>query len=206
MNNVQNVDDIPAMTPPEVHEYLREIGREWSGKGLAVECGCWLGATTAALGQGLADAGYEGDIICFDRWKANGEEVGKAETQGVDLRVNQNLQPVFEAFVRQACPFIGFHAVRGEIRNMQWPNKDKIEIFLLDAVKQDPGFTTVMNTFGPAFVEGATIGLMDFYYARKIGRRRDQERWAEKHSENLTLIKEFDGASCAFFRYEGNIW
>lgn len=204
--SIATVSDIPAMTPVAVHDYLRKVGRSWSGDGLAVECGSWLGATTAALGQGLLEAGYDGYVHCYDRWKANAEEVGKAEAQGQNISAGQNLRPVFRDNVLKAAPGVQLHTIRDEIRKATWPDAEPIEIFLLDAVKQDPGFTTVMNTFGPSFVEGATIGLMDFYYARKIGRDAHQEQWAEQHSDSLTMIKEFDNASCAFFRYEGGIW
>jgi len=45
------------MTSPEVHTYLEQLGSEWTGQGCAMELGCWLGATSVPLLQGLVQAG-----------------------------------------------------------------------------------------------------------------------------------------------------
>jgi len=69
-------EQIPAMTPEHVHDYLTKIGAGWTGEGVAVELGSWFGATAFYLLQGLVFAGYNKPFYCYDRWKANKEEGG----------------------------------------------------------------------------------------------------------------------------------
>jgi len=79
------------MSPPEVHDYIRDLGRTWTGQGCCMEVGCWLGATSAALLEGLVEAGYDKPFWAFDRWVANESEVRKAKDQKVKLRMKQYL-------------------------------------------------------------------------------------------------------------------
>ena len=60
---------IPEMTPPYVHDYLRQLGREWTGQGVAIELGSWLGASAIPLLEGLVEAGYDRPFYCFDKLK-----------------------------------------------------------------------------------------------------------------------------------------
>ncbi len=50
---------IPTMTSRPVHEYLEQLGSQWTGRGVAMELGCWLGASSVPLLRGLVKAGYE---------------------------------------------------------------------------------------------------------------------------------------------------
>jgi len=204
---IDRIEQIPAMTPRSVHEYLVELGREWAGRGVAVECGSWLGATCAALGVGLLEAAYDDAVYCFDRWEANREECEKAKQQGDQVDPKQNLEPLFLHYVSDICPDLHLDTTRiGRLRNATWNGCD-IEIFMLDAAKSNPQFLSVMDEFGPSFLPGVTVvGLMDYYFARKKGRRRNQEQFIDNYEDSWTKIKDFDSASCAFFRYEGGIW
>jgi len=192
------------MTPKPVHDYLIDVGSDWKDDGVAVECGSWLGASCAALCLGLEKAGYEDIMYCFDRWHSNEEEVGKAVKQGQRIANNQNLRPKFLDNV-DAVTDIGIETQRTRISESNWCGRD-IEIFLLDAAKSSPRFDRTLDIFGPHWVDGAIVGLMDFYFARKIGRVPNQEEYVEDHADSFELVKEFDGCSVAFFRYTGGIW
>jgi len=196
------------MTSTRVLTYLREIGAGWTGRGVAVECGCWLGATCAALAEGLTRAGYDRPIYCFDHWLAICSEVAKAARQGCTLHVGQNLEPVFR---QNVAPFYSDLVTRrGPIQRAQW-NGTPIGIFLLDAAKSDPFFMQTLRIFGPAWIPGeAVIGLMDFYYYRKFtGEMRNllhcQERFVQRHTDCLTPLRQFPKLSPAFFAYTGTI-
>ena len=89
------------MSPPVVHDYIRDLGRNWTGAGVAMEAGCWLGATSAALLEGLVEAGYDKTYWAFDRWVANMAEASKAQEQGVTIGVGQNLLPIFPDFFKK---------------------------------------------------------------------------------------------------------
>ena len=67
----------------------------WTGQGLAVELGGWLGASTVPLLSALSDVGYSDLYWVFDRWQASENEVQKAKIQGLELKVGQNLLPLF---------------------------------------------------------------------------------------------------------------
>lgn len=195
---------IPAMTPTEVHDYLIQVGENWEGDGVAVECGSWLGATCAALCIGLEKADYERSVYCFDRWKSNKEEVGKAVNQGQEICNHQNLRPTFLDNVGSVTD-IDIQTQRTKMRHSEWCGED-IDIFLLDAAKSSPQFEQTLDIFGPHWVDGAVVGFMDFYFARKLGRVLNQEHFVQNHSESFERIKTFDGCSCAFFRYLGGVW
>lgn len=200
--------NIPTMTPKCVHEYLYEIGRQWKGRGVAVELGSWLGATAVALVRGLVEAGYNQPFYCYDKWCANESEVTKAKKQGLNISIRQNLEPLFLANLR---PFYtNVKPVRGKIRNtLIWKSKP-IEICILDAAKRNPSFAYVIRQLSPHWIPGVTIlGLLDYYFYKfytgeKIKSFMVQERFINENKNNFVFLKAWpDQCDCAFFRYEG---
>jgi len=210
-----NYKGIPAMSPPEVHQYLNEIGQGWTGQGVAMEAGCWLGATSVALLDGLVKAGYDKPFWAFDRWRANEAEVRKAREQGVSLKINQNLLPLYLENTMRIYNSVS--ATPGNIpRTLLTYSKKPIEICVFDAPKRNPTFRKSMELVLPYFIPGVTVlGLMDYYF---YARRRDTQRkvdWVEfmapvkfmeTYSEHFTELKDFEeNGSCKFFRYEKQI-
>lgn len=203
---------IPAMSPPVVHDYIRDLGRNWTGEGVAMEVGCWLGATSAALLEGLVEAGYNKPYWAFDRWAANESEVRKAADQGVSLSIGQNLLPTFLSNVKSRYSDIA--TVKGMApRVLNMFQEQPIEICMFDAPKRNPIFIDSINMLLPHFIPGVTVlGLLDYYFYR---RRRDQQenddwkkflapvRFMKKYKDNFTMLREFpDDGSCVFFKYE----
>jgi len=195
---------IPSMTSTSVLAYLRELGRQWTSAGVAVECGCWLGASCAALAQGLVEAGYNRPIYCYDRWTATRSQVRKAARVGVHLHNGQDLDHLFRANV---SPYYkDLILIRGRIEHAKCPNAP-IELFILDAAKTEPAFSAVMRQFGPHWIPGVTIvGLQDYGYWRKFeGPMRDQlrcqERFVTRFSDHFELMRDFNPLSPVFFRY-----
>lgn len=199
---------IPAMTPTCVHSYLYEIGTQWSGKGVAVEFGSWLGATAVPLVTGLTKAGYDKPFYCYDRWTANNEEVQKAKMQGINIEVGQNLFPIFLDNVSRHCKDI--NAFRGPITStLKWGDKP-IEICIFDAPKRNPTFSFVMEQVAPNFIPGVTIlGLLDFYFYLRCDGRKRQEckipvRFITENGDCFIPIAQWpDQCSCVFFKYTG---
>ena len=197
---------IPAMTPPEVLHYLRDTGRAWTGKGVFVELGCWLGATGAATLAGLSKAGYDKPFYCYDRWSANESEVRKAREQGVSIVEKQNLLPLFLDNVG----YDNTKAYRGSIeRTVRSYPGDPIEICLLDAPKRNPIFNNVMRTLRPHLIPGVTVlGLLDYYFYRSVGRTRKARfmapvHYMRKNRKHFTILAEWPGlTSCVFFKVE----
>lgn len=194
---------IPTMTGAATHAALEAIGRAWTGRGVAVECGCWLGASTCALLRGLVAAGYDRPIYAFDRWVANASEVDKAGDAGMMVTLGENLLPIWHANVsrqyQNICP------QRGELRRLDWSGRP-IEILVVDAAKREPVFSHLMGQFGPHLVDGAWVALLDYFYWRKFdGAAADalrcQERWVSGQDGHWKMVTDLTGESGAIFRY-----
>ncbi len=185
--------EIPRMTSLTHLEYLYNLGASWKGSGLAVECGCWMGASTSAFGLGLKRAGYDKPLYCFDRWEAHPRQVVKAAKKDIELEENQNIEPYFRAHVESFFDNVKSH--RGEISRAKWGG-EPIEIFLMDAAKREPEFSRTLGIFGPSFIPGkTTIVFMDFYLYRKHeGRKRKkyecQERFLDRHADCFEPLEE----------------
>lgn len=199
---------IPSMTSASVLRFLTHLGAGWRGEGVAVECGSWLGASTVALARGLIIAGYDRPFHCFDRWRATRSEVTKAAQAGVDIRRAQNLEPLFRANVEPVYGNLNTH--RGWIHEATWGG-DPIEFFLLDAAKREPAFSTVLRTFGPSWIPGATVVcLMDYGYGQNLSPEhaepyRCQREFVARHAKAFQLFRAFPGLSPRFFLYRERI-
>jgi len=200
---------IPAMTPPVVHSYLGEIGRKWKKKGVVVELGSWLGATAVSLLEGLVQAGYDVPFYAYDIWKAHEEQVRKAEDQGVELQIEENLLPLFMQNVSKVYPASKIMANRGYISDTirEYPPQP-IEICLFDAPKREPVFSNVVRRLSPYWIPGVTIlGLLDYYfYKSKKGEKQEVFRapvkFIEEHEGCFEKIAEWpDKCNCVFFKY-----
>ena len=208
MNNLTTYKKIPSMTPKCVHNYLTELGRKWTGKGVAIELGSWLGASAAALLTGLVEAGYDKPFYCCELWIANEIQVAKAKKQGVTLVDKENTLPKFINNIIPIHPNI--KASQGKISSAikNYPG-EPIEICIFDAPKTNPTFTDAVEALSPYWIPGDTIlGLLDYYqYVGMIGKKRVKNLapvlFMEKYKKNFTRIKEWKGESSAvFFRYD----
>lgn len=204
--------NIPAMTPAVVLDYLEKIGREWTGQGVVVELGSWLGATMAALLLGLVDSSvaYDRPVYCFDRWKANEPEAKKALRKGVKLKVGQDLFPLFRKNVQTIYPNV--YGFKGSIgRTIEKYPGDPIEVCLFDAPKHNPTFQIAIDTLIPYWIPGVTVvGLLDYYFYRDRKERggKDWERFlvpvdfVEQNKDCFEKLAEWPGqCQCAFFKY-----
>ena len=203
--------NIPAMTGADVREYIRELGQGWTGQGVAVECGAWLGASTVALAAGLKEGGYDRTLHVFDRWRATESEVKKAAAGGVAIENRENLRARFLA--NAGAVGVDVEAHECQLVFVRWWEAEPIELFLLDAAKWEPGFSAVMRAFGPYWIPGVTtVGLLDYHYWRRQEderwrkEMRCQERFIDRHPEAFTVLRDYGPARApCFFRYEGGI-
>jgi len=199
---------IPAMTSPEVHAYLEKIGTEWTGKGMAMELGCWLGATSVPLLKGLVQAGYDKDFWAFDRWWVNQAQVDKATKQGCTLVDGQDSSLIYLQNVKEVYDKI--KAFRTELPGgLTNYTGGKIEILIFDAPKRNPVFTDCMNYLLPHCIPGVTIiGLLDYHFWERLeGKKRKAMRapveFMKKHGDHFSLLREWKVKDTAtFFKYE----
>ncbi len=200
---------IPAMTPVEVHDYLRELGRNWTGQGVAMELGCWLGASSIPLLEGLVEAGYNKHFWAFDRWIANEQQARKAKMAGVHIELgeqllNKYLMNVNPTYHKLIC-------IAGMLPlTLESYTKAPIEICIFDAPKRNPCFISCIKELYKYWVPGVTIlGLLDYYFYRSKSGIAKQNLMApvefiESNVGCFTRLEEWDSStsSCMFFRYE----
>jgi hypothetical protein len=197
---------IPAMTPTVVHDYLRAVGKEWK-EGVAIEIGCFLGATTLALLDGLKEAGYTEPYFAYDRWEGNEQQVEICASHGIRVKKNQDMRPLFLKNVEGVG--IRIHSHKGDVpvTLSTFPNKS-IYVCLLDAPKKDPEFTNCMERLIPYFIPGVTVlGLLDYnFWKKKDGNLRTQllapVRWMQQHKINFKQLAEWPvDCTGVFFKY-----
>lgn len=194
------------MCPPSVYDYLTELGEQWTGSGIVVELGCWLGGATYHLLKGLKRAGFENWYDCFDRWSASDQEVRRAKQYGISLTRGQNTMELFSKNV-------DYHKItlfRGDIGQKihSWvPGYGPIDFILFDAPKKDPLFSQCVKKFYPHWRPGTIVGLLDYYQYEKFeGKQRESlmapVRFIEQNRECFEDLRDFyPEASCRFFRY-----
>ncbi len=199
--------DIPTMTTPPVHEYLEQLGSQWTGRGVAMELGCWLGASSVPLLRGLVKAGYDKQFWAFDKWTANKQQVSMAKERGVNIKLGEAL---LSKYSRNVSPI--YHrltCIAGMIPStLAVYIGSQIEICIFDAPKCNPIFIDSIRALYKYWIPGVTIlGLLDynFYKSKRQGYHRQIAkaplRFIEENKECFQVIKKWDDESPIFFKY-----
>lgn len=174
---------------------------------MAVEIGCWLGATTLPLLRGLIAAGYDRPYHAFDRWRASADEVAKARHQGLSLREGEDLLPIYRSNVLPAYSEVLAH--QGDLDcTFNFPEDTPVEVCVLDAPKKDPLFSHIMDEMMKVWIPKVTIvGLLDYHFYRR--RPGELEYFApvnyldKQVGRFEKLWDRTEQTSAAFFRYLG---
>lgn len=196
------------MTYEETRNQLRSVGRRWTGQGVAMELGCWLGSTSIALLEGLVEVGYDYPFWAFDKWVTTKAQVIKAEKQGVKIREKEDLRLRYQRNVGRVYPNV--ETIQGMIPDTlkQFPVQP-IEICVFDAPKIDPTYGNTARLLIPMFIPEVTIWcqLDYFFYTRKAGSVRVETltplRFMDKYKEYFELVWEYPSVpeGGAFFKY-----
>jgi len=209
IDQYHSLDGIPAMTSPQVHAYLTQLGRSWTGQGTAMELGCWLGASSVALLRGLAQAGYNMPYWAFDAWNVNKDQIPKAKAQGCHLILGQNSELMFLNNVRPV--YSDIISCRGSLpATLTKYDNQPIEFCIFDAPKAEPTFTECIKRLSPHWIPGVTVlGLLDYhFYQRHKGAKRIKFRapvdYMEKYGRHFEVEKKWDNECAVFFRYLKN--
>jgi hypothetical protein len=153
------------MTTYQEQSFCREWARSASGPGALVDVGCWLGATTIALAQGLSASAYAQtrrvhayDLFVWQEWMspiAAGTPVDGLYAPG------ESFLPEFEARVAPWRSSIDVHVA--DLRSETWPGGE-IQFLFVDAMK-DPGLTAAIALgFLPSLTPGAVVVQQDYTY------------------------------------------
>ena len=202
-------DIIPRMNTDDCLNTLTMIGRKWQGQGCAIELGCWIGASSVALLNGLNLVGYDKPFYAFDRWIANRQQV--QEGNGIVKRAGQDLHSIFlenvlSIYTGQVVTKQG--NLPDSLKTGYCQDYGKIEICVFDAPKTNPIFTECVRQLYEHWIPGVTIlCLLDYnFYKRKEGKERNQlmapVEFMKKNEGCFSLIHQQKGESASFFRYE----
>jgi hypothetical protein len=193
----ESVREIPSMGGGKIWECLERYAAAVPPKGSIVELGPWLGAGTVHLARGAARAGAI--LHCYDRWTCVSGDAAKAQLAGLNVRPGDDLLPHFKHFMGDHLDRIELH--RGEIAAATWRG-GPIHLYVDDASKSPSLWAHAMQTFGPSFISGTILILMDFFYYEKAGERyRAQADWMAAHTAEFELLDDHVGVtSTAVFR------
>jgi hypothetical protein len=154
---------IPAMTTDAERGAYYRLAKQCAGKGEIIELGAWLGASTAAIAEGIRDSGIEEKARVYDRFQSGGNHAEKVETWYAERDLPQiPLGDCFEDFKNNLGDLIEFVEVnRGEISSIKWGN-DPIALLVSDAPKRVPEISTVLTALKDGLQEGSLMAWQDF--------------------------------------------
>jgi hypothetical protein len=156
-----SVTSVRSMSSFEDQKYLTWSTAEiYQARGAIVELGCWLGASTVALAEGLRRRGMNAVIHSIDRftWEPYMEAASHAGLQSGD-----DFMPLFVEETREYSQWIV--PQKQELLDSTW-NGGPIEFLFLDSAKSWEAVNAVMKVFGPHLIPGVSrVIVQDFRYA-----------------------------------------
>jgi len=159
------MDWLPGMTTPQEQVYLRNYAAgTYSGTGEIVDLGCWLGATTLALAQGLHENAkvhqrqgriHAYDLFTWDTWMQPWSHLcARQYTQG------ESFLDEFKVRTRGYSENIHIHA--GNLMEASW-SEGPIECVVVDAMKSPDLAKFIVRGFYPSLVpERGLVFHQDF--------------------------------------------
>ena len=155
---------IPHMGGALIADKLYDLTKDTIKDGdTIVEIGCWLGATTYPIMQAL---GFKQiSYISIDRWKASESEVRKAGEQGVEIRLGQNLLPMYLNNIAEVT--VADHlCFQKEIKEIQRVDRS-VKMLVLDAGKKQRDFELIMRMIRPQ------VMVLQDYFSDQVPYQRE---------------------------------
>jgi hypothetical protein len=186
---------IPAMTTDAERGAYYRLAKQCAGKGEIIELGAWLGASTAAIAQGIRDSGTDAKVHVFDRFQTGGNHAEKIAEWYAERGLP--LVPAgdcFEDFKKNLGELISFVDVkRGEISAIKW-GSEPIALLVTDAPKRVPEISTVLTALKDGLQEGALMAWQDFAHFPSYGipaclyRLKEKVKFVEAIVPGTTMI------------------
>lgn len=174
---------VPTMLSSEERHYLYWLGKSvWSGDGVVVEIGPWLGGSTICLGAGMADSGHDaqGKLKVFDNFVWRDFMCQRAS---LPLRAGESFKPYFEDFTRNYRNIIqsyvsalpdesieGDHEAASKrfseenrIPTLDCQFQEPIEIMFIDGAKSWRGIRHLLLVFCQNFISKRTLLVCQDY-------------------------------------------
>ncbi len=196
---------IPSMGGTEIGPILKKYASQVNSGQAIVELGCWLGAGTRQLLDGVQQSGRDVVVHSFDKFQVKGHQKEKAAAFGVNLKDSfQEFQKTFSTELTEQR----LEVYWCKIEKATW-NGPEIGVHVDDACKRQPAFDHAIKTFSPFWVPGETVVvLMDFWYFLKCKKSglRYQFEWLEGNQHCFTELEQLDKSTYTIvLRYLGGL-
>jgi hypothetical protein len=162
------VRSFPAMLGGEERQVLAFLAsRLASRKGKIVDLGCYLGGSTAALAEGVRQAGMPANpadpvIVSYDLFVAN-EFMVQHSLGHYGVQAGQSFEPVFLQLLGEDRPYV--RTVPGDIRQARWDGTP-IDLLFVDILWGWDIQQHVIAQFYTALVPGrSVIAHQDYIYS-----------------------------------------
>ncbi|HET6204210.1 MAG TPA: class I SAM-dependent methyltransferase [Planctomycetota bacterium] len=150
---------IPSLVSEEELRYLTWLtGEAFASRGAVVDLGTWLGASTAALADGLRRSGRPGRVQGLDlfAWRRGYME----ETAPLDLPEGADFEPHFRRYTAPLAAWIDVR--KADLLSTRWEGGE-IEILFVDAAKSWELTKAFLAEFGPHLVPGESRVVLQDY-------------------------------------------
>lgn len=153
-----------GMTTPEEQSWLyRYAKRDYRGEGEIVDLGCWLGAASIAIAQGLSDLPDDDErrlrarVHAYDQFLWEGWMEGSVAGTSLAgrLREGESFLPLFAEQTADWRETIVPHP--GDLHTQGWGERRPIEILFNDASKSWGLANAIWRDFYPALVPGRSL-------------------------------------------------
>jgi hypothetical protein len=150
-----------SMTTPNELIFLDRYARDfYAGKGKIVDLGCWLGATTAALADGLIDGPYAGrervvesyDLFEWDDWM---NPIKEAIGARLDFATGQCFYDHVKSSLERYGRLISVH--KADLSAYRPPDEWMIEFLFVDAMKNWDLAHAIAANFFPQLMSGESL-------------------------------------------------
>jgi hypothetical protein len=186
VNAPPNVHAIPSMIQPGEKNLLYYLARDYySGTGRLVDAGCFLGASTVAMGAGLRDGGHSGSqsvIETYDLFIPDSMMAGFFPPES-GKQAGSSYRQEFDGYTAEYRDYVRVHD--GDIKLSAWGG-EPIEILFLDLVKTWDLNDFVLGYFYPYLIPGKTVLVHQDYV-------HESHPWLQVTMEYLAPYFEYLG-------------
>jgi hypothetical protein len=208
---------IPGMIRQDTMKYYKWLGSRVSGRGAVVELGCWLGQSTAALAEGLADNPafngrklqvfdkFEWDawlcdyVACFEQeLRMEGHSLAASPPQAGDSYLdafNASCAAHRDLIETHPC-YLYNEGESGHLPPLNWSG-EPIELIIDDLGNASAMIERVWAIFAPSFIPGVTILVLHQYGHARAENLRQFTR--DKAAQLQPVHKPFGAAKGYLF-------
>jgi hypothetical protein len=163
----QEVLTVPTMIHTDERKLLYSLARDiFSGQGVIVDAGAFVGGSTLALGKGLAEnvqAKRPGVIHSFDMFQITDEYMARllySQDPSYQRHIGESCRSLYDFFTQSIAQYVTVHW--GNICDSPWDGTS-IEILFLDIMKAWETSDYVLREFFPALMPGRSIVIQQDY-------------------------------------------